>query len=227
MKRCTLFLLPCLLLLFPLRQVGALGIAGLSITSMDCVGFTYSAYTPTFDRDNTGTGAESFQLTVRDSAGTLLFISANTVPLGAYPSSGGSQVYDLASPINGDLTLEYKSLAGNGFEEQIAYSHTGFCSIPTATPTLTATETPTPTPTNTPTPTPTATDTPVFTSTPTPTITPTANYVVRSTVVYGDGEYQDVAVVYQISAGEIIIGAALFILIALQIFDIIRRVWFE
>jgi hypothetical protein len=89
------------------------------------------------------------------------------------------------------------------------------------------THTPTPTYTPTVTPSPTLTNTPGPSPTPTATITATANYVLRSTVVYGEGEHQDVAVVYQISAGDILIGVALFILIALLIFEIIRREWRE
>lgn len=227
MIRVTSLFLICSALLVVTNVTRALGISGLSITAMDCTGFSYSGYTATFDRDNTGSGSESFELTVRDSAGTLLFLSASTVPLGTYPSGGGSATYNLASPVNGDLTLQYKSLAGNSLEEQIAYSYTGVCSIPTATPSLTPTltETPTPTATHTPSATPTETPTPTLTPvssyTPTPTASATANYIVRATVEAGDVS-QDVAIVYQIDAGQVMIAFLLALIFGVQAIGLVK-----
>src|SRR5689334_21261915 len=136
MKRVIVFLPLLLLALFvlPREHVDAVGITGLSVTAMDCVGFTLSDYDATFDRDNTGTGSESIEISVRDSASTLLWLHTETVALGSYSVPGGSYSYDLASPVNGDLTFTYKSLAGNSLEEQIAFTYTGLCAIPTATP---------------------------------------------------------------------------------------------
>lgn len=222
-----LLLMPLLVvLLLPRTTVKAVGIVGLSVTAMDCVGFTVSSYTATFDRDNTGAGQESIEISVRDSANTLLWITTSSIPLGTYPVGGSSATYNLASPVNGALTFTYKSLAGNSLEEQTAFTYTGNCSIPTATPTLTPTPTNTPTPTETPTPTPTPTNTPVSSPTPTPTVTATANYIMRSTVVYGDGQTQDVAIVYEITAGDvgiIVVGAAIFSVLAIMTFLNIRR----
>lgn len=203
------------------NEVRALGIVGLTVTSMDCTGFTTSAYTATFDRDNTGLGQESIEITVRDSANTLLWITTSSVPLGTYPSGSSGATYDLASPVNGALTLVYKSLAGNSLEEEIGFTYTGSCVIATATPSLTPTLTLTPTPSETPTPTPTPTETPIFTETPTPTITPTANYVVRATVEAG-GVSQDVAIVYQVDAGQVMIAFLLALIFGVQAVALVR-----
>lgn len=70
----------------------------------------------------------------------------------------------------------------------------------TPTPTLTPTNTPTPTPTNTPGPSPTPTLTPTLTYTP----SATPNFVARSTVSAG-GVNQDVALNYQVDAGQVMI----------------------
>ncbi len=186
MKRVTplvMFLLTTLLV--PLAHVEAAGIAGLSITAMDCAGFSMSTYTLTADRDNTGTGQESIEATVRDSVGTLLLITPLSIPLGTYTVDPATYTYDLASPVNGDLTFTITSLAGNSLEEQVAYTFTGYCSIPTATPS------PTPIPTETPSPTPTLAAT----------ASPTANYVLRSTLVIGDQSY-DVAIRMEVTPAD-------------------------
>jgi len=233
MKRVIRLLPLCLLLLLmPLAHVGALGIAGMSMTVMDCVGFTVSGYTATFDRDNTGAGNESIEISVRDSANTLLWIFTAAMPLGTYPVSGSSASYNLASPVNGALTFTYRSLPGNGFDEQIGFTYTGNCVIPTATPTLTPTNTLTPTATNTPTPTdtPTITPTPTATSvgspTPTPTATTTPNYVLRATQMFGEQSY-DVAMRMEVTPAEfVMIGfqAATVGLLIIFIFIFVRRI---
>jgi len=211
MKRVIGLLLFALALPFflPIRQVEAAGITGLSVTAMDCVGFTLSDYNAVFDRDNTGTASESIEISVRDSVGTLLWLHTESVALGTYDVPGGSYSYDLASPVNGDLTLTYKSLAGNSLEEQIAFTYTGLCTIPTATPT------PTETPTETPTPTATLVASP----------SPTANYVLRSTIVFGDQSY-DVALKLEVTPADYVmvgLGVVTVGLLMMLIFLFIKR----
>ena len=210
MRRFVLSALPFLAaLLLPLAHVEAVGITGLSVTAMDCVGFTLSDYDATFDRDNTGTGSESIEISVRDSASTLLWLHTETVALGSYSVPGGSYSFDLASPVNGDLTLTYKSLAGNSLEEQIAFTYTGLCTIPTATPT------PTPTPTETPTPTPTVVASP----------SPTANYVLRATIVFGDTSY-DVAMKLEVTPADYVMVGFLVVitgLLMMLLFLVVKR----
>lgn len=70
----------------------------------------------------------------------------------------------------------------------------------------------TPTPTATPTMTPTTGPSP----TPTPTASATPNYVVHSTVEV-DGDSQDVAIVYQATAGEVATVIGLLVLIGLTV----------
>ncbi len=218
-----LILLPIVFCLLPISGVEALTITGISVT-LTCTSFTYTDFSYTFDRDNTGTGQEAYQIIVTDSDNNVVHLVSNTAGLGGPSSEGGNTgSFNLGTAVAGALTYKWVSLAGNGLEEQIAYSVTGFCGdAPTATPT----STPTPTATFTPSPTATSTPTPGPSPTLTPSITPTANYVVRSTVVYGDDQTQDVALVYQITAGDVAITlmlAAIFAALLLMMFLQIRR----
>lgn len=194
MKRVSIFLPALLLLFMPFVHVEAAGVTGLSVTAMDCSGFTLSDYEVAFDRDNTGLGSESVEISVRDSVGTLLWLHTETVALGSYSVPGSTSSYDLASPVNGDLTFTYKSLAGNSLEEQVAFTFTGLCSIPT------------PTPTPSPTPEPTATLAPTATTTP--------NYVLRTTVVFGDQSY-DVAIKMEVTPADYVMIGFLVVIAGL------------
>lgn len=161
MKRAAVLLL-LVLSLYGLAPVEALSITGLTV-SLTCSGFTYSDFTYTFDRNNTGAGgegSEAFQIIVKDSADNVIHLAGGTVTLGTYTEGGASASYNLGTAVPGAVTYQWISQAGNGFEEQVAFSYTGYCGdAPTATPS------PTPAPTATPGPSPT----------PTPTITPTPN----------------------------------------------------
>lgn len=221
MKRFYFLSLTVLLLCFyGLPSVGALSITGLTVT-LTCTGFTYSDFNYTFDRNNTGAGSESYQIVVTDSTSAVIHLISNTAALGSYSEGAGVGTYNISSAAPGAITYTWKSIAGNGLEEQIAYQVTGYCG---ATPTPTETATPTPTATFTPSPTPTATATPGASPTPTATITNTPNYVVRATVVTEDG-YQDFAVVYQVDAGQIMISFLLALICGVLIvgFVINRR----
>jgi len=203
----------------------AMTITGLTIT-LSCSGFDFTAFNYTFDRDNTGSGSESYQITVTDSAANVVHLVSNTVALGPYSEGSGSGSYNLGTPVGGAVTYTWKSLAGNGYEEQIAYQVVGYCG---ATPTPTPSETPTPTatftptPSETPTPTPTLTPTPGASPTPTATITNTPNYVVRATVVTGEDTYQDFAVLYQVDGGQLMIAFLLALIFGAQVVGLVLR----
>ena len=217
-----LLLLPLLaVLLMPRQPVEALSVTG--TVSLFCANWVWGEHTTTFDRDTSGLGSETYEVIITDSTATVVFYESYNVTLGDYPS--GSAVRDYTTlPAPGLITFVLKSPAGNGFEEQIAYTISDTCTGdgPTSTPP------PTFTPSYTPTLTPTAT----FTATPGPSPTPTAtatntpNYVMRSTVVYGEGQTQDVAIVYEISAGDIgiiVVGAGIFSVLVIMTFLNIRR----
>ena len=216
MRRILVCALLCLLSLYSLSTVEALTVSGLTVT-LTCSGGHYSDFNYTFDRDNTGTGKEAFQIIVTDAGSNVVHLVNNSVDLGPYSETGADFAFNIGTAVPGALVYQWVSQAGNGFDEQVAFSYTGFCGdAPTATPTLT------PTPTETPTP----TVTPGASPTPTPTVTPTANYIQRATVVYGDSQSQDVAIVYQITAGDIalsIIGAAIFGVMVIRVFLEYRR----
>lgn len=217
MKRLLFLPLFCLCL-FGLTPVEAMSISGLTI-SLTCSGFSYTDFTFTFDRNNTGTGNESYQIVVTDSADNVIHLVSNSASLGPYGESAGSGTYNISTAVTGAVTYTWKSLAGNGFEEQIAYQVVGYCGdAPTATPTATATPTETPTPTPTPTETPTPGPSPTLT----PTVTNTPNYVVRATVAVGEG-YQDFAVLYQVDAGQIMIGFLLALVFGALVVDMTLR----
>lgn len=91
---------------------------------------------------------------------------------------------------------------------------TAVVSFPTHTPTPTYTPTPSPTPTLTPTagPSPTAT----------PTITRTPNFVVRATVEV-DGNSQDTAIVFQVTAGDVAIVVLLALVLGALIVGLVLQ----
>lgn len=216
MRRILICALLALMCLYSLSTVEALNVTGLTVT-LTCTGGHFSDFNYTFNRDNTGTGKEAFQIIVTDAGSNVVHLVSNSLDLGTYSETGADLTYNLGTAVPGAVVYQWVSQAGNGFDEQVAFSYTGFCGdTPTATPTVT------PTPTETPTP----TVTPGASPTPTPTITPTANYIQRATVVYGDNQSQDVAIVYQITVGEIalaIIGASIFGVMVVRVFLEYRR----
>lgn len=225
MKKLAALTLLIALSLAAVLPARALSITGLTVT-LSCSGFTYSGFDFTFDRDNTGAGSESYQIIVTDSAANVVHLVSNTAALGSYSESSGSGSYNLGTPVGGAVTYTWKSLAGNGLEEQIAYQVVGYCgATPTPTPsdTPTPTATLTPTPSETPTPTPTLTPTPGPSPTLTPTITNTPNYVVRATVVTGEDTYQDFAVVYQVDGGQLMIAFLLALIFGAQVVGLVLR----
>ncbi|HEX3052778.1 MAG TPA: hypothetical protein VHP83_19120 [Aggregatilineaceae bacterium] len=95
----------------------------------DCVSASVaSAYSLTYDRDNTGAGAEAIEITITDGAGKLLYYEADTFLVGyTYNSPGGIVVGYSAAPEWNPLIVKIVSLAGNGLAEELVYHNTGTC----------------------------------------------------------------------------------------------------
>jgi len=81
------------------------------------------------DRDNTGSGTDSFEIKAVDGNGTVLKDFFNELSLGDYVF--GNLIFDVA-PTRNPITVTFTSLAGNGLLAQQVFSIEGSCnSIPT------------------------------------------------------------------------------------------------
>lgn len=203
MKRVipSLLVILTFICLLPRQPVEALTVTGLTVT-LTCSGGHYGDFGYTFDRDNTGIGKEAFQIVVTDSGSNVVHLVSNSVTLGSYTETGADFTYNSGTAIPGAIVYQWVSQAGNGFDEQVAFSYTGFCGdAPTATPT----------------PTPTLTPTPGPSPTPTPTITPTAS--IQDVYTVGG---QDVLLVRQVTPGEAAIVGLLTLIAGLLMIQIAR-----
>lgn len=112
------------------QPVYAMSINGLSVT-LDCTEWGYSYYDFTADRDNTGAGAEAYDIIITDGAGNLLHvISNNGIALGG--PTGDGPVANIpynqgVAPQYNPITFTWTSRSGNGYQAQIVYTATGGC----------------------------------------------------------------------------------------------------
>ena len=84
------------------------------------------------DRDNTGTGADDFEIKAVDGNGTVLRDFFNSLSLGNYVF--GDLTFTTA-PTRNPITVTFTSLAGNGLGAQEVFSIQGSCNeIPTLSP---------------------------------------------------------------------------------------------
>lgn len=99
---------------------------------VDCNGATYNG-SMTYTRDNTGSNVEIVQLISFDGAGNIMsFGQLQDPPGGTQPIYG---TYLDNPPQFNPLTVQIISIAGNGLDEQIAFSATGTCpGLPTIAP---------------------------------------------------------------------------------------------
>ena len=95
-----------------------LGCAGVSITG---------TYSWTFDRDNSGFGAEVYEFGVLDGRGKLLYYEARFEALGFSASGTDISIPYLAAAEYNPLTLIIYSPAGNGLPEQYVAVIAGEC----------------------------------------------------------------------------------------------------
>ncbi|MCA9906697.1 MAG: hypothetical protein KC547_22735, partial [Anaerolineae bacterium] len=93
---------------------------------LTCTGIDGSAATGLIDRDNTGTGQESYTISVVDGAGTELYNYSATLLVSATPGPFGSTNYTTPPQYN-PITLTLTSHAGNGLPEAITFTAQGTC----------------------------------------------------------------------------------------------------
>ncbi len=166
MKRLLLIVFILTVMTAAVTSVQALTVTSLEV-ELGCTSWSYNTYTYTLNRDNTGSGREAFYIEAVDGNRTLVHRHPRTgvvsLPLGSGSESGRTVSYNITNPSADPITYRWVSIAGNGYEEQIAYSTTQSpgCGVtptdppPTPTdppPTLIPTATPTPSPFSTPVP---------------------------------------------------------------------------
>jgi hypothetical protein len=130
-QRFLMVLTIVLLFAAPIPQSQAATLSGFSVT-LSCSGFSTTTGTLTYDRDNTGTYDEAYYYRVTDGAGTMIarYPSDGTwdATLGETEEYGGTDLtYNLGAPTANPITFEWISAAGNGLDEQVAYSASGTC----------------------------------------------------------------------------------------------------
>jgi hypothetical protein len=104
----------------------ALQIEGMN-WNLGCSGFSdLDGYWLNYNRDNTGTNAESYSIRITDGNGKTLFREDGTIPLGYFFHGGFASVYQ-SPPEANPITLRWVSNAGNGLDEQLVYEGTGYC----------------------------------------------------------------------------------------------------
>ncbi len=109
--------------------------------TLDCSGINVTnSSTIQFDRDNTGTGQEAYQVVGTDGAGNVIYQFSNSVTVGSTLSQPPATVPWMAAPQYNPLTLRIISLAGNGLPEQVPVNISGTCqglpTFSTAVPTM-------------------------------------------------------------------------------------------
>jgi len=113
------------LLLF-VSEAQAITYAG--TTAFTCTDFTAAGTgSSTLNRDNTGLGEESFEITVTDGGGGTLYDQTFQNALGTYAGGLiGTTPYTSAPHFN-PLKITVTSLAGNGLPALVGYTATGSC----------------------------------------------------------------------------------------------------
>jgi hypothetical protein len=95
--------------------------------SFTCTTFTAAGTgTTTLDRDNTGIGAEHFQIDVTDGNGVVLYSRSFQNALGTYAGIINTTAYSVAPAAN-PITLRVTSLAGNNLPAFLQYVASGSC----------------------------------------------------------------------------------------------------
>lgn len=113
----------------------AQAISGLALTStvFSCTDVSYTFNAGTFDRDNTGTGLETYTGRITDGAGNVIYSGTYSAAVGtAIPANSLSLPYGTPPTMN-PITLTLVSNAGNGFSEQQVWNASGSCAgLPSA-----------------------------------------------------------------------------------------------
>jgi hypothetical protein len=103
----------------------------LTITCTDA--FDFGPGIVHLDRDNTGSGTDSFEIKAVDGNGTVLRDFFNELTLGDYVF--GDLTFSVA-PEKNPITVTFTSLAGNGLPAQQVFSIQGTCAALVQIPTL-------------------------------------------------------------------------------------------
>jgi hypothetical protein len=104
-------------------------IVGTLVFTPDCTAIGVSGGgTLTYDRDNTGSGTESFLLEARDGSGLVVFTGTDTRSVGTTGVGFSASYAYMAQPTANPITVRLVSIAGNGFAEQTLATGVGSCS---------------------------------------------------------------------------------------------------
>ncbi len=110
----------------------AMTVGGGFSTTPNCTAFVETSGTATWDRNNSGSGLELYYYQAVDGAGTVLvrYPSSGTysAPLGTTSYGNPSFTFAYTTlPAYNPITVQWISVAGNGFAQQTVYSNTGTC----------------------------------------------------------------------------------------------------
>jgi len=105
------------------RSADAFTVVSLNL-ELNCWGVIDLGTYVTADRDNTGMGWEAYTIRATDGYGNVILEVTGSIPFGTYRL--GSDSWAIA-PLANPLTLQFISLAGNGFSKQLVFSVTGEC----------------------------------------------------------------------------------------------------
>ncbi len=96
--------------------------------TLDCSGINVTNTSSVeFDRDNTGTGEEAYQVLGTDGAGNVIYGVSFSLPVGTVTPQPPVLVPWITAPQHNPLTLRIVSVAGNGFPEQVLVNISGAC----------------------------------------------------------------------------------------------------
>lgn len=106
---------------------------------ISCTNISVTFIRADFDRDNTGTGAETYSGIITDGAGNTLQTFTNTRPIGDYILAGTELFNFSTPPAQNPIRMHLYSHAGNGFPQQTIFDITGDapCLPPSPTPPVT------------------------------------------------------------------------------------------
>jgi hypothetical protein len=110
-------------------SASALTVLVAPIQTFGCTEHTYLVDgSVTFDRDNTGSGVESYTIQVTDGDGTVLRTFSGAFSVGTTTGFGlGPRPYDVALPSHNPIIYQVISNAGNGLPALVQYEDQGIC----------------------------------------------------------------------------------------------------
>lgn len=111
------------------NKLNALTISNAEIDYINCEGICFQpGITFTYDRDNTGSSAESNGIVITDGGGNLLYSDGGVSPVPGTNTIIASWCFTYnTAPQYNPIRVQLISSEGNGFSRQIAYQTTGTC----------------------------------------------------------------------------------------------------